>query len=445
MNKKLLISIIYMIIISITIIIGIIIYSYFNFIIRIYEPLPFKMSDLRQEETKLSEKEVEEDIEYLIKIIEDTHPIFLEEVPEEYYKSKQELICLTNKSKSMTVGNLEYYISKYLSSIKDGHTKVEWSNQKILNINFNYINGKLYLLDEESNITNKFITKIGNLKIDNIINKLLSTFPSENYWGEVANIENYIGDKLFLENIGINCNEKVLITYMEEKEEKNIRVDFKYRAIYNNIIYSKIIEESKEKIAYIRLGICQQGTQFDTVLDDVERYKEIGIENYIIDITGNTGGQQVVSEKLLEALGLKIGNYGTIIRFSQLSQERKGYLRKNGYSKYDGNNNSYNKDNINLYVLTDEFTFSAAQLLAVIVKDGNLGKIVGRPSGNNTLIYGDVEPIQLPNSRIIIYISTGKWLRPDKSKRNEMILFPDIYVPKNKSILDMAIKDIIYN
>ena len=47
-------------------------------------------------------------------------PIFLEEVPEKYYIAKDELLAASNED--MTVGELQYKVSRYLSSIQDGHT-----------------------------------------------------------------------------------------------------------------------------------------------------------------------------------------------------------------------------------------------------------------------------------------------------------------------------------
>ncbi|MFR3559678.1 MAG: hypothetical protein ACLTUN_14110 [Paraclostridium sordellii] len=53
----------------------------------------------------------------MVKIMEDTHPIFLDELPKAYYDFKAEFLKNTNKK--MTLGEFALEISKYLSSIDD--------------------------------------------------------------------------------------------------------------------------------------------------------------------------------------------------------------------------------------------------------------------------------------------------------------------------------------
>ena len=78
-------------------------------------------------------------------------------------------------------------------------------------------------------------------------------------------------------------------------------------------------------------------------------------------------------------------------------------------------------------------------MLAVWVSDGNLGKIIGRPSSNMPSNYGNVLNFQLKNSKLLGQISHTKWIRPDISKNKEMVLEPDIYVEYGDDILERAI------
>ena len=66
-------------------------------------------------------------------------------------------------------------------------------------------------------------------------------------------------------------------------------------------------------------------------------------------------------------------------------------------------------DDLSLHVLTNENTFSSAQMLAVWVSDGDLGTLVGRPSANSPSSYGDVVRFQLKNSKILGQVSHKKW------------------------------------
>lgn len=412
-------------------------YFYFNHIIRVFDLKEFKSQGNPIIDNQLSKEEIKEDVEYIINIMESTHPIFLEEVPEKYYIAKDELLAASDEA--MTVGELQYKVSRYLASINDGHTTLWWTENMFLDIDWKYIDGNLYLLDDDKKLTNKVITKIGDVDIDKIVENIKVTFPAENYIAVAKNIEIFSKSKLLLGNAGVDCTKNILLTLNNEDEEEILDIQFRNGTKYKYVdtgIYSKVIDES---IAYIRLGTCEVNSKLETVLEDIEKYKNDGIKDYIIDVIDNQGGTSEAPSMLLKALNMEPGSYGSVIRFSPLAQEQLGYLRKNGYVKYESNNKAVKSDYINLYILTNEVTFSSAQMLAVWVSDGNLGKIIGRPSSNMPSNYGNVLNFQLKNSKLLGQISHTKWIRPDISKNKERVLEPDIYVEYGDDILERAI------
>lgn len=436
--KKRIFKIIGVVVLSLVIlVVGVFTHLYFNHIIRISRGKEFKNQGSPIIENQLSKDEVKEDIDYIVDIMESTHPIFLEEVPEKYYTAKDELLSVSNQA--MTVGELQYKVSRYLSSINDGHTSLWWTENMFLDIDWKYLDGNLYLLDSDKKLTNKVITKIGDVDIDKIVESIKVNFPAENYVAEAKNIESFLKGKLVLENVGVDCTKDILVTLSNGGKEDILEVELRngpeYRAI-NNGIYSKVIHEN---IAYIRLGTCDVNSALKTVIEDIEKYKNEGIKDYIIDVIDNPGGTSESCSMLLEALNMKGGTYGGITRFSPLAQEQLGYLRKSGYMEYKSNNNAVKNNDINLYILTNENTFSSAQMLAVWVSDGNLGKIIGRPSSNMPSNYGDVLKFQMKNSKLIGQISHKKFIRPDIRKDKERVLEPDIYVEYGDDILDKAI------
>lgn len=421
----------------IILVLGIFTYLYFNHAIRIYKGKEFKNQGSPVIESQLSKDEVKEDIDYIIDIMESTHPIFLEEVPESYYTAKDELLAASNEE--MTVGELQCKVSRYLSSINDGHTALWWTENMFLDIDWKYLDGNLYLLDSNKKLTDKVVTKISDIEIEKIVESIKIDFPAENYVAEAKNIESFLKGKLVLENVGVDCTKDILVTLSNEEEDKILEVEFisgpEYRSV-NNGIYSKVIDKN---IAYIRLGTCDVNSTLKSVIENIEKYKNEGIKDYIIDVIDNPGGVSNACSMLLEALNMKGGTYGGMLRFSSLAQEQLGYLRKSGHIEYRSNNNVVKNNDINLYILTNENTFSSAQMLAVWVSDGNLGKIVGRPSSNMPSNYGDVLKFQMKNSKLIGQISHKKFIRPDIRKDKEQVLQPDIYVEYGDDILERAI------
>lgn len=419
---------------------GIFIYGYFNEPIAIYDIKEFKEKDKAILENKMSKEEVSEDIDYIINIMESTHPIFLEEVPKEYHIAKDEL--LRAKDKNMTVGELQNKISRYLSSVEDGHTRLWWKEDIFLKIDWKYKDGKLYLIDDSGKLTNKAVTKIENIKIEDIVKRIKEVFPAENHIAEQKNIERYAKGKLLLESIGVNFNSNINI-FLEVDEKEEImegKLTREFNEQYSSSsIYSEILDGN---IAYIRLGTCEVNSELETVIKEIENYKKMEIEDYIINVIDNQGGNSEACELILQALNIEPGSYGGVIRFSPLAQEQRGYLRKNGNITYKSNNEVKKNENINLYILTNENTFSSAQMLAVWVRDGNLGKIIGRPSSNMPSSFGDVLFYQLKNSKLLGQISHKKWIRPDIDKDREKILMPDIYVEYEEDVLEKVLNQV---
>lgn len=422
---------------------GLFIYGYSTQPISVYDIKNFEEDGNIVANNILTEDEVKEDIESIIEIMETTHPIFLEEVPEKYYTLKYEL--LSNSNKSMTAGELRSIISKYLSSIDDGHTSIRWNEDILLDVNWKYNDGKLVLLDKNKKLTNNLVTKIGDMDIDIIIKFIQDTFPNENYVAESMNIEKYSKGKVLLESVGVNFEEEIILTVQNNDKVEDLPVDITREDKYKNLDYSIYSNKIDNDTAYIRLETCEVNDSLEKVVQDIAKYISEGTINFIIDVSDNSGGNSEASTMILEALKLKVGDYGSVIRFSPLAQEQRGYLRKSGNITFKSNNEAVGNNDINLYVLTNEKTFSSAQMLAVWVSDGGLGTLVGRPSSNMPSSFGDVLNFQLKNSKIVGRISYKKWTRPDIEKSNERVLEPDIYVDYGDDLLEKALEEIKNN
>ena len=96
-------------------------------------------------------------------------------------------------------------------------------------------------------------------------------------------------------------------------------------------------------------------------------------------------------------------------------------------------------ENINLVVLTNVNTYSSATMLAVFVKDGGLGTVIGTPSSNAPSSYGDILYYTLPKSRIEVSISYKRFLRPD-AEADPRIVMPDICAEYGEDILARAVE-----
>ena len=90
------------------------------------------------------------------------------------------------------------------------------------------------------------------------------------------------------------------------------------------------------------------------------------------------------------------------------------------------------RDHINqrgrLFTITGRNTFSAAQVFAGFLRFHTNTMFVGEPTGGNLFHYGEARPIELPNSKLTIRISTNKYQNAwphDREKRDP--IYPELF------------------
>ncbi|WML34657.1 S41 family peptidase [Clostridium sp. OS1-26] len=422
----------------VVLLLGTCIYVYAKSPITAYKSKSYRSSGNVVLDKKLTKLEVKEDVEKLINTTESTHPIFLEGKTEKYKKAMERFSKETDKD--MTTAEFQLSVSRYLSAIQDGHTRVWFEEDQYLNINWRYLKGNLVLLDKNNKPTNKIVKKINGVEINKVMDAIKDLFPAENYAAEISNNSTYSKGKMVLTNSGVDCSKDMFVTVRSEAGEENIKVDFGQENSSESINSKISSKKINDKTVYVKLGICEVNEDLNRVVTDLKEGINNNVKNVIIDVRDNPGGDSRACNMILDSLKIKPGHFGSIIRFSPLAQERYGYLRKSGYIAYDRSNEVVKNKDINLYVITNEETFSSAQWLATLVRDGNLGTIVGQPSSNMPSSFGDVLNFQLDNSKLEIQISYKKWTRPDKSKDSERALQPDIEVEYPEDALNKVFK-----
>jgi hypothetical protein len=78
----------------------------------------------------------------------------------------------------------------------------------------------------------------------------------------------------------------------------------------------------------------------------------------------------------------------------------------------------------NLYVLIGPGTFSTATYFAAMVKDYQLGELVGAETGGLATSFGDFYPFDLPNTRLLVRVSHKRIFRPNGADTGRGVL-PD--------------------
>ncbi len=181
-----------------------------------------------------------------------------------------------------------------------------------------------------------------------------------------------------------------------------------------------------DKIAYIRLTRFSENTSRD-VRKFLLEFKGEGMEGLILDMRLNTGGL------LNEAI--EVSNF--FVNKGEVIVSTKGRLR-NQNKEYTAKNDPI-ITNLPIFVLVNESSASASEIVAGALQDLGLAVIIG-PSGKNTYGKGSVQTIGQLNSTMsddengnelhsALRLTTARYYTPAGRTIHHVGITPDISVP----------------
>ena len=381
-------------------------------------------------DTLLTQEQAVSDRDLTIQFVEDAHPYFIfQDDLTDYEQARQTYIDRTNCS--MTVGEFQAATAQYLCFFRDGHTRIRWIEEEYLAVEQIYQEGKSYCL-ENGAVADKYIVEIGGVSIDDIYTTIDKLFPEENHMAQQCNRENYLAGKTLLQEAGAVIHEnQAAISFSDGSVDV---IPFLPPDTSGNASLSASINtwQMTDDIFQINFVECIDVENLKSIADELEKALQQGCKKVIIDARGNGGGNSNACERLLKAMGMTAPEYDIVIRYSPEAKEQAGYLRSNGIYRHEGSETSRRNENIRLAVLCDRYTFSSANMLCVWVRDGNLGVIIGEPSPNSPCHYGDILYLSLPNSHIFATVSHKRFIRPDESN-TETMLIPDVQTSSDEA------------
>jgi C-terminal processing protease CtpA/Prc len=202
-----------------------------------------------------------------------------------------------------------------------------------------------------------------------------------------------------------------------------------------------------DSIAILRIrkfsGSADQRQFYEECFQEIS--KQINIKSLFIDLRGNRGGRTRNFEALFSFLSadtiiqakevlFKVNNetlhyaqkmkkHGYPLLYDKIKGHKPGELvhlfeEKDLMIINDNNNFLFDGE---VYVLVDEGTFSAAVGFATIVRNNELGYIIGAPTGGMTNSFGDPVKLKLKGTRLSLLIPTKHILMDDLSIKNPLI------------------------
>jgi C-terminal processing protease CtpA/Prc len=179
------------------------------------------------------------------------------------------------------------------------------------------------------------------------------------------------------------------------------------------------------------------------------------INNLIIDLRGNGGGNSGLGDELFQYISpVPFRQFGkTIIRYSEPLRRKFpswDLPPRDTIQIYSGTDTIALRDNPlrfagegkKVYVLTSPITFSSATDFTWAFQYFDMGTILGEETGGYIVCFGDVASFQLPHSRMNLGVSWKEFYGYGATEADRRPVQPDIAVPAEEA-LDYVLENLI--
>lgn len=366
-------------------------------------------------DTVLTKLQAEEDIEYVMKMMRSRHPAWLEEqnAKVEAVEAQYE-IEIAGLSDSPTVLDVWLSVSRILNRLYDGHTAVfcRYPEDKYI--------------DDFTQLREIGVPKMINGEpTEMVFERFLEIYQYETEeFAYAIFTASVLCNKEYLEWVGIDTSEGVIFGY--ETDGKTEEYPYSFVPIDEVKGYTGSDDDewvfyeidAPHDVGIFTLTTCVCDAQYKkTVKEFFEAVAQQNIDNIVIDLRWNGGGNSLVGDEFLRYIDVDgYDTWPSDVRFGN-------YLWKNPKS-YQKNRRLNPQFGGNVYVLTNCRTYSAAMDFTMLVCDNQIGKVVGEASGNLPDSYGDCLYFVMPNSKLTFSVSYKRWYRVDEAKAGEPLM-PD--------------------
>lgn len=383
-------------------------------------------------DTELSADEAREDVEYAYHTLLKTHPALRGFVPEELAQAADEAYSAIRGADELTVADVGRLIEKMASVLADAHTGINLRNLEM--------QGYMPTSGLHARRGDR-LTALNGTPIEDLLKEkapLLSHETPE--WARLV-LEDYLVTDAGLEFLDIPLD-SLEYTYEtpdgSEVVEQLDASDFVSLVSLHDITEQEFppegdagnwvsyeIDEDRS-LAVLTLEQCINTAEYISCLHDMfTEVQDLDIQNVAVDLRNNGGGDSSVATEFIkyldvdsyEHMGLQLRNGPILAEYPQQTIVNNRYTDLT----FDGN----------LYVLTSPATFSSAMLFTEYITDNGLGEQIGEAPGNAADGYGEVATFQLPNSGLLLGVSTKQFQRIGDGGS---LLEPDIQVPADEAL-----------
>ena len=320
-----------------------------------------------------------EDIKFLLKKLEETHPcLYFDTTKENVEKYVKGNFC----EKDLNDLQFYYHLQRLFKIINDPHTKCRFKAKKFP-LKLKVVDGKVLVIaaaKEHQNVLNSEITAINDIPVDVVLKELekIISYTAIGHLESEQEHELLRGSSIL--SLPIFKNSNNIVKYTFEENGKTEEIEFNWEEEYKKEYNYDFLEErsywfeyGKEKnIVIIKYKSCYEDKNkpMEEFVNDIKDFvQKNSVDNIIVDIRGNRGGDSSVIHPLLM------------------------FLR------------DYKAE---LITLIDKDVYSSGRWALFDLK--RIGsKFVGTEIGTAINCFGNNDSFELPNSKININCSTTYW------------------------------------
>jgi len=441
------------------------------------------VSELQEEDIgrPFSKAELIDDINFMVKTMEEVHPNLYFHIPKEQVYSLLERI---KTSIHDGFDRIEFYVllAELVAKFHDGHTSVQAPNEDY----FKYKNagGLLFPFDIDCSLGKMVITLShcdDKLLYQDAVITSIDERPADKILNSMVSLRGFARREINLKSISLSFQKYMYILFggkntfavsikkdsnLKEYEvsgvsfdliEKNRRQNTSIRKEPYSFVISK--DEGYAILDFQEFVNLNKFKQFAHKL--FEEIESDGVTKLIVDLRKNGGGNSQLTEEFISYITDKpYRQFSRVdLKVSKLIRKYYSVLMKH-FSSFPINllpaRITYAplwKTQIggiassevpfkavmpkqhhfsgNLIVLTSSYTFSAATGFAVTIKDNSLGTIIGTPTGGFPSTYGDSFLFSLPNTCLLCAVSHKFFVRPNGNEAPEP-LYPDYLIEESE-------------
>ena len=398
------------------------------------EPYPEQVPEQSEEPVALTPLAIE--ALHLVELVEAVHPIFIIEgmLPDNYEAIRDEFLSYTVGP----IGIIEFAfaIQRFFTVLQDGHmaNRINMTGS-FLNVSWIANSDGLFLVDGMYTVAE--VIYIGGVPVPDVFAQVDRHYFAENEADRLWLHALHSRDRIILSMAGAEVGAQVELTLLcNNGEQQSKAVNFSSMTATEGGGYTWQPEyiiryEVIDGIFYISLREFRFHQPYhNQTVEAIKRAVAGGARKFIVDLRGNPGGNSVVGQELLEAMGITVPSHGAYRRISDLALAQRPWLQyfagEDWIFHAPNSETASNPNDVFVMTLTDALTYSSATMFGTWVQDGGFGAIMGQPSRNSPSMFGDMLNYRLPISGFNISISHTRFLRPDPYA-NQYVLYPDFF------------------